>query len=57
VFQVAVVLSAAALLLIGVVRARVSGKRSWLSVIEVMAIGGMACAAAYGVGALAQRLM
>jgi VIT1/CCC1 family predicted Fe2+/Mn2+ transporter len=51
------VLSAAALLLIGVVRARVSGKRSWLSVIEVMAIGGMACAAAYGVGALAQRLM
>jgi len=57
VFQVAVVLAAAALLLTGVVRARVSGKHSWLSVIEVMAIGGVACAAAYGVGALAQRLI
>jgi VIT1/CCC1 family predicted Fe2+/Mn2+ transporter len=57
VFQLAVVLAAAALLLTGIVRARLSGKRSWRSVVEVMAIGGVACAAAYGVGALAQHLV
>ncbi|HUO81951.1 MAG TPA: VIT1/CCC1 transporter family protein [Gammaproteobacteria bacterium] len=57
VFEVAVVLAALALFVTGVVRSRISGKRSWRSVTEVLAIGGVACAAAYGVGALAQWLI
>ena len=54
VLPVAGVLAAATLLVAGVVRAPFVRKRAWVSAGEMLLIGGVATAAAYGVGAAAE---
>lgn len=57
VFRWAVLLSAVALLVLGVLRARLAGNRPARSAVEVLLVGALASGAAYGVGALAQWLI
>lgn len=54
IFAWAVLLSALALVVLGLLRARLSAKGRLRSVAEVIAIGAIASAAAYGVGLFAQ---
>jgi VIT1/CCC1 family predicted Fe2+/Mn2+ transporter len=56
-FQWALLLSLAALLLLGVLRARLAGQRVLRSAAEMLAVGGLASGAAYGIGLLAQWLI
>jgi VIT1/CCC1 family predicted Fe2+/Mn2+ transporter len=56
-FGWAVLLSAIVLLLLGLLRARLAGEGPLRSVCEVLAIGALACGAAFGVGRLAQLLI
>lgn len=55
-FAWAVGLTGIAMFLVGAAKARVVDQRWWWSGLETMALGGVAAAVAFGVGALLQRL-
>lgn len=57
VFDWAAGFSTATLLLLGIVRARAAGQRPVRSAAEVLIVGALASAAAYGIGVLARQLV
>jgi VIT1/CCC1 family predicted Fe2+/Mn2+ transporter len=49
--------SGAALFCVGSARSIITKKRWWIAGLEMLAVGGVAASAAYGVGAVIERLI
>jgi VIT1/CCC1 family predicted Fe2+/Mn2+ transporter len=55
-FRTAVLLTLATLFVVGAARSLVTGRRWWWSGLEMLLVGSVAAAVAYGVGAFVERL-